>query len=244
MFKQQYSVFFFIFRLEGWVSSIEARATHEKNIAFLGIKCLHELQHDDTMKSVCSKFLAGGNGELCLEERNITPVDSAALFEFLGNSNNLKRLLFDHCSIISLNIHGYFTTQGVKYLSEALKSGNCELTSLYLDGVGITDQGAEYLSEALKSGNCKLTSLNLYIIGITEQSAEYLSEALKSGNCKLTSLHLRNNQIIDQGAEYLSEALKSGNCKLTSLDLYDNGITDQDAEYLSEALKSGNCKLT
>ena len=159
------------------------------------------------MKSVCSKFLAGRNGELCLEELNITPVDSAALFKFLGNSNNLKRLLFDHCtiqgeysynkmekslfnnpksSIISLNIHGYFTTQGVKYLSEALKSGNCKLITLYLANTGITDQGAEYLSEALKSGNCKLISLDLCHNGITDQDAEYLSEALKRGNCKLT----------------------------------------------------------
>ena len=51
------------------------------------------------MKSVCSKFLAGGNGKLCFKELNITPVDSGALFEFLGNSNNLKQLTFDHCRI-------------------------------------------------------------------------------------------------------------------------------------------------
>ena len=245
----------------------DSTATNKKSIALFAMKCLHEMQDSDTMKSICNKFLAGGNGELCLEKLNITPVDSAALFEFLGNSNNLKLLTFDGCtiqgdysyskmrkslfnnknsnnSITSFTWSENFTDQGVEHLSGALKSERCKLIALNLDRNKITDQGAKYLSGALQSKNCKLTSLNLRHNTITDQGAEYLSGALQSKNCELTSLNLRHNKITCQGAEYLGEALKSGNCKLTSLNLRHNEITDQGVEYLCEALKSKNCKLT
>ena len=257
-----------LFRLEEWVFSLgDSTATNKKSIALLAMKCLYEMQDSDTMKSISNKFLAGGNGELCLEKLNITPVDSAALFEFLGNSNNLKRLTFDGCtiqgdysyskmrkslfnnknsnnSITSFTWSENFTDQGVEHLSGALKSERCKLIALNLDRNTITDQGAKYLSGALKSKNCELNSLNLRHNKMTYQGAEYLGEALKSGNCKLTSLNLRHNEITDQGVEYLSEALKSENCKLTSLNLSLIVITYQGVAYLSEALKSENCKLT
>ncbi len=92
---------FFIFRLTNWVSSLtEDSLTPENNlIALLAVKCLYELQDIEIMKSVSSKFLVGEEGELCLEKLNITPIDSTAIFEFLGNIMNLKRLFFYNCTI-------------------------------------------------------------------------------------------------------------------------------------------------
>ena len=257
---------FLISRLEEWVSSLKDSATPENNInALLAVKCLYELQDINIMKSVSSNFLAGEEGELRLKKLNITPIDSTAMFEFLGNCKNLKRLIFDNCAIqgtysykkmqrllfsnpintiTSLTWRGNCTDQAVEYLGEALKGKNCKLTQLKLCDYEITDQGVKYLSEALKSENCKLTELDLSYNGITDQGLEYLNEALKSENCKLTELNLGDNEITDQGVEYFSEALKSENCKLTELHLDRNGITDQGVEFLSKALKSENCKLT
>jgi Ran GTPase-activating protein (RanGAP) involved in mRNA processing and transport len=79
--------------------------------------------------------------------------------------------------------------------------------------------------EALKSENCELTSLDLTGNRITDKDFEYLCEVLKSEHCKLTSLNLAYNEIGDQGIRYLRDALKSKKCKLTSLDLDFNKLT-------------------
>ncbi len=222
------------------------------------------MQDSEIMKSVSSKFLAGKEGNLRLNNLNITPIDSTAMFEFLGNCKNLKRLSFYNCTIqgnyscrkmqkslfsnptntvASFTWYLNCTDEAVEYLSEALKSENCKLTELNLRSNKITDQGVEYLSEALKSENCKLTELSLGSNEITDQGVGYLSEALKSENCKLTELNLTDNKITDQGVGYLSEALKSENCKLTELNLRYNKITDQVVVYLRKAVKSENCKI-
>ncbi|CAB4035411.1 NACHT, LRR and PYD domains-containing 14-like [Paramuricea clavata] len=251
-------------RFEEWAFSL--RTGRNDKIALLGIKCLYELQEIDIMKSVSSKLLAEGDGGLRLDNLSITSIDSTALFQLLGNTNNLKRLAFNKCKIQGnysySKIEKLFNTpgnaitsfswdpvseiEGVKYLSDALKGEHCKLTKLRLkiEGhVDMTKQSVKYLSDALKAENCNLTTLNLYNSKVTDQGVEYLSEALKSKNCKLTKLDLDRNEITDQGAEYLSEALKSENCKLTELDFGYNEITDQGAEYFSEALNSENCKF-
>ncbi len=57
------------------------------------------MQDSEIMKSVSSKFLAGKEGKLLLNNLNITPIDSTAMFEFLGNCKNLKQLIFANCTI-------------------------------------------------------------------------------------------------------------------------------------------------
>ncbi len=224
---------FFIFRLKEWVSSLKD-VTRKNDIALLAVKCLYELQDFESMKSVVSNFLAGEEGELQLKHLNITPIDSTAMFNFLGNIKNLKQLIFYDCTIQG----NYSYNQMQKSL---FSNPTNSITSFTWDH-DCTDQGVEYLSEALKSNDCKLTELNLVCNAITDQGVKYLSEALKSESCKLTKLNLRRNNITDHGVEYLSEALKSKNCKLAELNLVGNAITDHGVEYLSEALKSEICK--
>ncbi|XP_028416259.1 protein NLRC5-like [Dendronephthya gigantea] len=83
-------------RFEEWVLQLGT----DNEIALLGIKCFYELQDDDIIKAVSGNYLAERNGELCLKDINITPANSAAVFEFLGCSKELKRLRFhDNCQI-------------------------------------------------------------------------------------------------------------------------------------------------
>ena len=171
------------------------------NIALLGIKCLYELQDINiTRNSVSRIFLAQTDVSLTLRGVHISPVDSAAIFEYINEA-----LKSENCKLTELNLQANgVTDQGAKYLTDAFRSENCKLTKLSLDGNEVTDQGAKYLSDTLKSENCKLTELSLVYNKVTDLGFEYLSEALKSENCKLTELNVRNNKVTDQGAKYLS----------------------------------------
>ncbi len=132
---------FFIFRLEEWVSSLtEDSLTPENNlIAVLAVKCLYELQDIEIMKSVSSKFLAGEEGMLRLRKLNITPIDSTAMFEFLGNCKNLKRLIFRNCTI-----QGNYSYHKMQ---KSLFSNPTNSVASFLWFLSCTDEGVEYLSK-------------------------------------------------------------------------------------------------
>ena len=49
--------------------------------------------------------------------------------------------------------------EGVKYLSEAIVSDNCQLRELCIADVGLTSDGAMRLAEALESRKCKLRGI-------------------------------------------------------------------------------------
>ena len=51
-------------------------------------------------------------------------------------------------------------------------------------GNGLFDEGVRYLSEAIVSNNCQLRELNIYVVGLTSDGAMQLAETLKSRNCK------------------------------------------------------------
>ena len=75
------------------------------------------------------------------------------------------------------------------------------------------------MAEALKDGNCTLSSLNLNHNLVTDEGVESLAEALKHSNCKLKSLNLAGNEsVTDEGVKCLAEVLKD--CKLNSLILW------------------------
>ncbi len=174
--------------------------------------------------------MAGEKEELRLASLNITPTEATAMFEFLGNSENLNRLIFYNCTI-----QGNYSYQ--KMQKSLFSNPTNSVTSFTWDG-NCTDEAVGYLSEALKSENCKLTKLHLVANKITDTGVKYLSDALiKSENCKLTELNLQSDKITDQCVGYLSEALKSENCKHTELTIGGIKITHEGAMYLREALK-------
>ena len=122
---------------------------------------------------------------------------------------------------------------------------NNKLQGLYLNNSNINDKSVEYLSEALKSGECQLIELALIGNHITDEGVKALAEALKSPNCKLHILDLFNNNITDEGLKILAEALKSPNCKLHRLSCLNNytNYSNDVAKTLGEALIIGNCCL-
>ena len=69
--------------------------------------------------------------------------------------------------------------------------------SLSVNNIG--DAGARYVSEALSSGNCQLTQLNLGGNNIGDAGTQHVGEALSSGNCHLELLYMDHNKIGEAG---------------------------------------------
>ena len=150
---------FTICRFEEWAMSLGI--DNGNNIALLGIKCLYELQDINiTRNSVSRIFSAQTDLSLDLTRVDVSPVDSAAVLEYLNEA-----LKSENCKLTELNL-GYneVTDQGAKYLSDALRSENCKLTELNLDGNEVTDQGVKSLSDALKSEYCNLLNWRSMLI--------------------------------------------------------------------------------
>ena len=220
--------------------------------ALFVIKCVHEMQEVRAMELITS-FGCEDDGEryneFLLEQLNIAPVESTALFAFLGCIKHLHTLHITKCRMehfAFLELAKLLQKENeIADLDNEHRNENCKVTLLHITS-SLTTESAKYLSDALTTiyNNCKLTELNISSNELTHVGAKYLSDALKSDNCKLTELNISANGLTEEGAKYLSDALKSDNCKLTELDISHNGLTHVGAKYLSDALKSDNCKLT
>ena len=107
------SSIFTICRLEEWSMSLGSE--NGNNIALLGIKCLYEMQDINiTRNSVSRIFLAQADVSLDLRRVDISPVDSAAVLEYLNEA-----LKSENCKLTELNLVGNrVTDQGAKYLSD------------------------------------------------------------------------------------------------------------------------------
>ena len=147
------------------------------------IKCVHEMQEVRVMELIAS-FTRGDekSEEFKLGHLNISPVEFAALFEFLSYCKNLDKL------VIREFYMEHFAFRELAKLLIRNNDINCKLTQLGINYNELTDEGVKYLTDALKSGNCKLTHLAIRGNKLTNQGAKYLSDALKNGNCKLTHL--------------------------------------------------------
>ena len=264
----QHFVFFFVFRLEEWIRPLSQQAIAEqKNLALLGIKILYELQDKDIIRSICSNFLDDGKHDLTLKNLKITPVDSPALFNFLGRIKNLTKLRFYRCttihcgnmypemakwlfnnpdnsSITFFSWHKNFPDVDLKNLSETLTHKNC-LTELHLLESGIKCKGAKNLSKALQSQACGIRVLNLARNAIKDKGFGHLADALENENCKVSVLDLSENEITNEGVEHLHTlVLNSSDFKLESLILRScKKIDEQVMTNLKEALESKKCEL-
>ena len=232
----------------------------------LPIKCVHEMQEvggGEIMTSFVCDDDGQENDTFILSNLSLAPMETAALFEFIGRIMNLQFVQILDCTVEQSAYLGLATLlkkdnkikdlvirncgtldDDAKDVIDALGNENCKITRLDLTDSKLTDESAKYLKDALKSSKCKLTDLYLKNNELTDAGVMYLSEALMSGECKLTKLFLSRNELSDAGVKYLRDALKSGNCKLTELILNHNKLTDVGVEFLSEALVSGECKLT
>ena len=219
-----------------------------QDIAFLGMRCLYELQDIEITRSVANEFneRIRRDGKLCLKRLTITPNDATAFFEFLRNVENLTQLEF-----IDVKLQGEYVFQKIVELFSnkprrhnqqdkiAINSG--QLTGLVLRQVPMSDSDVKYLCDGLNSEECELSVLN--VNGIKCKGVKYLCDVLRSGHCKLTTLNLSGNVLSSKAVGYLCEVLRSANNNLTTLDLSNIQINTEEAKRFLIAL-SKNCKLT
>ncbi|KAI7804354.1 hypothetical protein IRJ41_006968 [Triplophysa rosa] len=127
---------------------------------------------------------------------------------------------------------------GVKLISDALKTHNCQLHTLRLSRCDLTDGCCESLSSCLQSSTAGPLSNN----DLKDSGVKLISDALKTHNCQLHTLRLFGCDLTDGCCESLSSCLQSST-SLRELDLSDNDLKDSGVKLISDALKTHNCQL-
>uniref|UniRef100_A0A3B4V3N2 NACHT domain-containing protein n=1 Tax=Seriola dumerili TaxID=41447 RepID=A0A3B4V3N2_SERDU len=125
--------------------------------------------------------------------------------------------------------------------SEALSNG---LEKLDLTRNKLHDSGITLLSDGLKSPNCKLQSLKLNGCHLSERSCEALASVLSSQSSTLKDLDLSNNDLQDSGVKLLSTGLGRTQCTLETLRLNDCDLRKRSCEALASVLNSQSSSLT
>ncbi|KAL1276715.1 hypothetical protein QQF64_036338, partial [Cirrhinus molitorella] len=132
---------------------------------------------------------------------------------------------------------------GVKFLSDGLKSANCQLEILRLESCNLTAQSCKSLSSALQSSNGVLRELDLSNNDLQDSKVKLLSDGLKSPNCKLQILRMSGCMVTEEGCGYVSAALSLNPSHLRELDLSYNHPGDSGVKLLSEKLEDPNYAL-
>uniref|UniRef100_A0A8C1LUU1 Uncharacterized protein n=1 Tax=Cyprinus carpio TaxID=7962 RepID=A0A8C1LUU1_CYPCA len=197
--------------------------------------------------------------ELDLSRNQIGDSGVTEISSLLRNSQTLQILRLSDCSI---------TEEGYKALSSALRSNPSHLIELDLTGNDPGPSGVKQLSDLLQDPNCQLKTLRLNCISITDEGCAALASAFNSnlreldlsrnqigdsGVTEISSL-LRNSQtlqilrlsdcsITEEGYKALSSALRSNPSHLIELDLTGNDPGPSGVKQLSDLLQDPNCQL-
>ncbi|CAK6963376.1 ribonuclease inhibitor-like isoform X1 [Scomber scombrus] len=102
-------------------------------------------------------------------------------------------------------------------LVSALKSNPSHLRVLNLSENKLQESDVELLRDFLKSPDCRLKTLLLNGCSLTEISCASLVSAMKVNPSHLRALFLNNNKLQDTGVELLCDFLKDPHCKLEVL---------------------------
>uniref|UniRef100_A0A8C2G1S8 Uncharacterized protein n=1 Tax=Cyprinus carpio TaxID=7962 RepID=A0A8C2G1S8_CYPCA len=198
--------------------------------------------------------------ELDMSNNNLQDSGMKKLQKGLENTKcTLEKLRLSDCSI---------TEEGYKALSSALRSNPSHLIELDLTGNDPGPSGVKQLSDLLQDPNCQLKTLRLNCISITDEGCASLVSAFNSnlseldlsrnqigdsGVTEISSL-LRNSQtlqilrlsdcsITEEGYKALSSALRSNPSHLIELDLTGNDPGPSGVKQLSDLLQDPNCQL-
>ncbi|XP_056608330.1 NACHT, LRR and PYD domains-containing protein 12-like [Triplophysa dalaica] len=141
---------------------------------------------------------------LRLSSCDLTVECCASLSSCLQSSNCLRELDLSNNDL---------KDSGVKLISDALKTHNCQLHTLRLSGCMVTDEGCCYLASALSSNPSHLRELDLSYNHPQHSALQLLSDTLKDPNYTLNKLN------VDHGGEFrITAGPRKWVCDLT-LDL-------------------------
>ncbi|XP_039544394.1 protein NLRC3-like isoform X1 [Pimephales promelas] len=121
--------------------------------------------------------------------------------------SNFRKVRLAGCNLIG---HSY------EIVVSALLSLNSPLRELDLSNNDLEDTGVKMLSDALKSPNCNLEILRLSGCMVTDVGCCYLASSLSAAS-RLKELDLSYNHPGDSGVKLLSERLNDPNCALEKL---------------------------
>ncbi|XP_056608877.1 NACHT, LRR and PYD domains-containing protein 12-like, partial [Triplophysa dalaica] len=139
-----------------------------------------------------------------LQNCNLTDECCESLSSCLQSSTSLRELDLSNNDL---------KDSGVRLISDALKTHNCQLHTLRLSGCMVTDEGCCYLASALSSNPSHLRELDLSYNHPQHSALQLLSDKLKDPNYTLNKLN------VDHGGEFrVTAGLHKYNCDLT-LDL-------------------------
>ncbi|XP_072892381.1 NACHT, LRR and PYD domains-containing protein 14-like isoform X3 [Hemitrygon akajei] len=150
--------------------------------------------------------------ELDLDQNQLGDSGVEVLSEALRKSN---------CNVQELSLNdNSLTASAAEHLASAL-GNNPSLTALSLGDNNLGDSGVKLLSEALKTTDCNIQELRLNNNGLTPSCAEDLASALVTSDT-LTGLNLNDNNLGDSGVKVLNKALMHPDCKIEKLGLRQN----------------------
>ena len=141
-------------------------------------------------------------------------------------------------SLSHLNLkYEYYTDDAMKYLGDAIGTSS-SLKHLGLEGCRLTMEGVVHLSGGIKRSN-SLNHLTFSGNVVTDEGMRHLSEAVKHST-SLSGLELVYNSLTDVGMKHLGSAVKSSAC-LSQLILTSNPITDKGMKYLCQGIRKSSC---
>ncbi|XP_056598307.1 NACHT, LRR and PYD domains-containing protein 3-like [Triplophysa dalaica] len=155
-----------------------------------------------------------------------------AVIRLLPVIRNTRRALLQSCNL---------TARCCESLSSCLQSST-SLRELDLSNNDLKDSGVKLISDALKTHNCQLHTLRLSLCNVTEECCVKMSSCLQSSS-SLRELDLSNNDLKDSGVKLISDALKTHNCQLHTLRLSGCMVTDEGCCSLASALSSQSSHL-
>ncbi|KAK1784259.1 hypothetical protein P4O66_019990 [Electrophorus voltai] len=183
--------------------------------------------------------------------RRLIPAAANCRKALLGNCRLDTNLCKTVCSILALNSSlrelsiniSTLKDEGMKLLSEGLKSSHCKLETLRLAICNLGERTCEILGSVLQLTNNPMRELDLSKNDLQDSGVKLLSAGLKSSHCKLEILRLAMCNLGEQTCEILGSALQLTNNSLRELDLSNNDLQDSGVKLLSAGLKSSHCKL-
>ncbi|XP_056623820.1 NACHT, LRR and PYD domains-containing protein 3-like isoform X2 [Triplophysa dalaica] len=200
-------------------------------------KYLHPDKSDSVIKlsdSMCTLMIyVLLMSENVLDEFNMNRYDTRDKKRLVPAVRCCRRALLSGCNL---------TAESCEVLASAFQSSKCPLIELDLSNNDLKDSGVKLISDALKTHNCQLVILRLSWCNVTAECCESLSSCLQSSN-SLRELDLSNNDLKDSGVKLISDALKTHNCQLHTLSLSGCMVSDEGCCYLASALNSNPSHL-